>query len=36
MLLKVVKPESFQCLCKAVEDILTRFGTDFTITFQAA
>jgi transposase len=27
---------SFQCLCKAVEDILTRFGTDYTITFQAA
>ena len=25
---------SFQCLCKAVEDILTRFGTDYTITFQ--
>jgi DDE superfamily endonuclease len=27
---------SFSCLCKAVEDILTRFGTDFTINFQAA
>ena len=27
---------SFQCLYKAVEDILTRFGTDDTITFQAA
>jgi transposase len=27
---------SFQCLWKAVEDILTRFGTDYTITFQAA
>jgi transposase len=27
---------SFQCLCEAVEDILTRFGTDYTITFQAA
>src|SRR4029450_1304498 len=27
---------SFQCLCKAVEDILTRFGTDYTITFQTA
>ena len=27
---------SFQCLCKSVEDILTRFGTDYTITFQAA
>jgi transposase len=27
---------SFQCLGKAVEDILTRFGTDYTITFQAA
>jgi transposase len=27
---------SFSCLCKAVEDILTRFGTDYTITFQAA
>ena len=27
---------SFQCLCKAVEDILTRFGTDYTIAFQAA
>jgi transposase len=25
---------SFQCLCKAVEDILTRFGTDYTIAFQ--
>ena len=27
---------SFQGLYKAVEDILTRFGTDYTITFQAA
>lgn len=27
---------SFQSLCKAVEEILTRFGTDYTITFQAA
>ena len=27
---------SCSCLCKAVEDILTRFGTDFTINFQAA
>jgi transposase len=27
---------SFQCLCKSVEDILTRFGTDYTINFQAA
>jgi len=27
---------SFQSLCKAVEDILTRFGTDYTIAFQAA
>ena len=27
---------SFSCLCKAVEDILTRFGTDYTINFQAA
>jgi transposase len=27
---------SFQCLCKSVEDILTRFGTDYTISFQAA
>ena len=27
---------SFSCLCKAVEDILTRFGTDYTITLQAA
>ena len=27
---------SFQCLCKAVEDILTRFGTDYTITFRTA
>ena len=27
---------SFSCLCKAVEDILTRLGTDDTITFQAA
>jgi len=27
---------SFSCLCQAVEDILTRFGTDDTITFQAA
>ena len=27
---------SFHCLWKAVEDILTRFGTDYTINFQAA
>ncbi|HEY5870416.1 MAG TPA: transposase [Candidatus Tectomicrobia bacterium] len=27
---------SFSCLCKAVEDILTRFGTDYTINFQVA
>ena len=27
---------SFQCLWKAVEDILTRFGTDYTITLQTA
>jgi hypothetical protein len=27
---------SCSCLCKAVEAILTRFGTDSTITFQAA
>src|SRR2546429_780670 len=27
---------SFQCLCTAVEDILTRFGTDDKIPFQAA
>jgi hypothetical protein len=27
---------AFPCLWKAVEDILTRFGTDDTITFQAA
>ena len=27
---------SFQCLVAAVEDILIRFGTDYTITFQAA
>ena len=27
---------SFQSLYEAVEDILTRFGTDYTITFQAA
>lgn len=26
---------SFPCLVQAVEDILTRFGTDFTINFQA-
>jgi len=26
---------SFQCLLQAVEDILTRFGTDYTINFQA-
>ena len=25
---------SFQCLIQAVEDILTRFGTDYTIHFQ--
>jgi transposase len=27
---------SFPCLYKAVEDILTRFGTDYTINFQAS
>jgi len=27
---------SFQCLSKAVEEILTRIGTDYTINFQAA
>lgn len=27
---------SFKCLCKAVEDILTRFGTDYIINFRAA
>ena len=27
---------SFSCLCKAVEDILTRFGTDYTMHFQVA
>ena len=27
---------SFQCLCTAVEDILPRFGTDYTINFQAS
>jgi len=27
---------SFECLCKAIEDILTRFGTDDTIAFQTA
>jgi hypothetical protein len=27
---------SFQCLIQAVEDLLTRFGTDFTIAFQTA
>ncbi len=27
---------SFSCLCKAVEDILTRFGTDYTMNFQVA
>ena len=27
---------SFQCLVAAVEEILTRFGTEYTITFQAA
>jgi hypothetical protein len=27
---------SFQCLVQAVEDILIRFGTDYTITFRAA
>src|SRR2546425_2190496 len=26
---------SFPCLVQAVEDILTRFGTDYTINFQA-
>ena len=27
---------SFQCLLEAVEDILIRFGTDYTISFQTA
>ncbi len=27
---------SFQCLSAAVEEILTRIGTDYTINFQAA
>jgi hypothetical protein len=27
---------SFQCLIQAVEDILTHFGTDYTINFQTA
>jgi hypothetical protein len=27
---------SFQCLCKSVADMLTRFGTDYTINFQAS
>jgi transposase len=27
---------SFQCLSEAVEEILTRIGTDYTINFQAA
>jgi DDE superfamily endonuclease len=27
---------SFPCLIQAVEDTLTRFGTDYTITFQAS
>jgi hypothetical protein len=27
---------AFQCLCKAVEDILTRFDTDYTSAYQAA
>jgi transposase len=27
---------SFQGLCNAVEDLLTRFGTDYTINFQAS
>jgi hypothetical protein len=26
---------SFPCLVQAIEDILTRFGTDYTISFQA-
>jgi hypothetical protein len=26
---------SFSCLARAVEDILTHFGTDYTINFQA-
>jgi hypothetical protein len=25
---------SFPCLVQAIEDILTRFGTDYTINFQ--
>ena len=27
---------SFQCLIEAIEEILTRVGTDYTITFQGA
>jgi transposase len=27
---------SFQCLVEAIEEILTRFGTEYTISFQAA
>jgi hypothetical protein len=27
---------SFQCLVEAIEEILTRFGTAYTISFQAA
>lgn len=27
---------SFQCLCEAIEDILIRVGTDYTINFQTA
>ena len=27
---------SFQCLSEAVEEVLTRIGTDYTINFQAA
>jgi transposase len=27
---------SFQCLVEAIEEILTHFGTEYTIAFQAA
>jgi hypothetical protein len=27
---------SFQCLVAAIEEILTRFGTEYTISFQTA
>jgi len=26
---------AFPCVVQAIEDILTRFGTDYTINFQA-